>query len=182
MTYFTRYAVPSPCPSSRVRADEAEYTITAPPASRQNVAVSSSRCSSGCGLSARAELAIRAGFDAGGRAPPSHPRFFPHAPLARTSARKRPPRGAGACPDPSPRADERAEVAAALLERVVLVVGGAGRRQQDGVAAAAEDHVDVAGEGLDPDDGRGDVRRLRVVDVQHAVDGRDLLQPVRDAG
>src|SRR5215211_1321571 len=67
MTYFTRYAVPSPCPSRRVRAEEAEYTITAPPARRQNVAVRSSRCSSGCCLGG---LAIRAGFDRTRRTPP----------------------------------------------------------------------------------------------------------------
>src|SRR5215211_2551073 len=67
MTYFTRYAVPSPCPSRRVRAEEAEYTITAPPARRQNVAVRSSRCSSGCCL----DLPIRAGFDRTRRTPPA---------------------------------------------------------------------------------------------------------------
>jgi hypothetical protein len=41
--------------------------------------------------------------------------------------------------------------------------------------------VDAAGERADPDDGRRDVRRLGVVDVEHAGDVRDLLEPVRDA-
>ena len=80
--------------------------MTAPPASRQKVAVRRSRCSSGCGFFARADFAIRPGFDARGRNPLRQRASF----------------------------DKRAEVLAALLERPVLVVGGAGRRQQHDVA------------------------------------------------
>src|SRR5215203_1984434 len=78
--------------------------MTAPPASRQNVAVRSRRCSSGCWR----DLGIRPAFDGGSRTPP-----------ARRSRR---------------RAREHLEVLAALAERAVLVVGGAGGREQDHLA------------------------------------------------
>ena len=54
--------------------------------------------------------------------------------------------------------------------RVVLVL-----------AATAEDRVHAARERADADDGGRDVRRLGVVDVEHAVDPPDLLEPVLDA-
>ena len=41
--------------------------------------------------------------------------------------------------------------------------------------------MDAAGERVDADERRGDVGRLGVVDVEHAVDGRDLLEPVLEA-
>ena len=56
------------------------------------------------------------------------------------------------------------------------------RRVVAALAAAAEDHVHAAREGLEPGDRRGDVRGLGVVDVEHPVERRDLLEPVRDAG
>src|SRR5215218_4259188 len=79
--------------------------MTAPPASRQKVAVSSSRCSSGCSL----RRGIRPAFDASPRTPPGA-----RASLCRL--RQRP--------------DDRAEVVAALLVAVVLVKGRAGGREQ----------------------------------------------------
>src|SRR5215203_1591676 len=167
MRYLTRYAVPSPWPSRSVRAEDAEYTITAPPASRQNVAVRSRRCSSGCWR----DLAIRPRFDSTPRTPPG-------------GNRRTAPSGSG----------QRLEVVAALVERAVLVVGRARGREQHDVArsgcragggdrlladqvrraaalrerrrerrivlllaAAAEDRVDAAGERADADDRRGDV-------------------------
>jgi hypothetical protein len=46
--------VPSPCPESTERADEAENTITAPAARRQRVAVIKMLCSIGWGWRRRA--------------------------------------------------------------------------------------------------------------------------------
>ena len=56
------------------------------------------------------------------------------------------------------------------------------RRVAAGLAAAAQDQVEAALERLDAGDRGGDVRGLGVVDVEHAVVGGDLLEPVRDAG
>src|SRR4051794_32416667 len=99
--------------------------MTAPPASRHRIAVSSSRCSSGWGFRRRARaarlgaaseerggLAIHASFDARARTPSSD------------------------LPDSSAACRQRPEVAAALLEGAVLVVGRARRRQQYDVALA----------------------------------------------
>ncbi len=66
--------------------------------------------------------------------------------------------------------------AAALAHRVEQ------RRVGLALLAAAEDRVDAALEGAQPDGGRGDVGRLGVVDEAHAADLGDLLEPVRDAG
>src|SRR4051795_5933598 len=57
------------------------------------------------------------------------------------------------------------------------------RREVLALAAAAEDQVDRrAGEARERHERRVDVRRLRVVHVEDAVDGRDLLQAVLDPG
>ncbi len=56
------------------------------------------------------------------------------------------------------------------------------RRVVRALPAAAGDQVHATFERADPDLGRRDVRRLRVVDVQDAADRGDLLEPVRDAG
>src|ERR687897_1705112 len=79
--------------------------MTAPPASRQKVAVSSSRCSSGCSL----RRGIRPAFDAAPSTPPGA-----GSDLCRAHEGVR----------------ERPEVVAALLVARVLVVGRAGGREE----------------------------------------------------
>ena len=169
------------------------------------MAVNSSRCSSGCCC---LRLGIRRDFDARRRHPPRAPESARRAPRSRRTGRRRrtparaaPPRPAAprrarrpARASRSPLASERhagrGERRPDLRRRLADQVDSAGalghrrgeRRVVPALAAAAEDHVHAARERLEPGDRRGDVRGLRVVDVEDAVERRDLLQPVRDAG
>ena len=83
---------------------------------------------------------------------------------------------ASAAPISPGRLADEVDRAAALAD------GRDERREVRALPPAAEDDVDPAREGPDADDGGGDVRGLGVVDVEHAADRRDLLEPVRDPG
>ena len=69
-----------------------------------------------------------------------------------------------------------------VRRRAALGDRGGQRRVVLLLAATAEDRVHAARERADPDDRRRHVRRLGVVDVEHAVDPRDLLEPMRHPG
>src|SRR3954452_22919795 len=81
-------------------------------------------------------------------------------------------------------ADGLPDALGVLADEVDLGVRGRRpqRREVLALALPAEDEVHRRGERGEPDERRGDVRSLRVVDVEDAVDAVDLLEPVLDAG
>jgi hypothetical protein len=74
------------------------------------------------------------------------------------------------------------ELPGGLADQVGAVRAAAQRAEVLALADAAEDQVHRRVEARERDERRVDVRRLGVVDVQHAVDRRDLLEAVLDAG
>ena len=82
----------------------------------------------------------------------------------------------------SPRAMRSASSPMRWTLRARRPTGRAQRREVLTLPTAAEDEVHAGRERAQRDERRLDVRRLGVVDVEHAVVRRDLLEAVRDAG
>ena len=132
------------------------------------------RSAAGERLEVLAALARRSGTGRRRRRPAraARPRPRPRAARAAAIACSRSPQSCAGTPAAPARRGAARLLADQVCGRQRSATAATQRRVVLLLAAAAEDRVDPAGERADADDGRGDVGRLGVVDVEDALDAR----------